>query len=169
MAAPATRAFRYPGGPAPWLGSRVTPAMQTLMRDVARLWDDAADGLYDRGDPAPATAVLGDGVVWTELPTGAGGTGPEAVGGHLAVVAASLPGGGTRTRLSRTLDVRRIADEVRFAFTHDHELPWLLPGVAPTGRRVEVHAVQLVRVRQGRIDELRTLWDVAGLRTALGF
>jgi carboxymethylenebutenolidase len=146
----------------------MTPAMQTLMRDIARLWDDAAEALYGRGDPVPATAALGDGVVWTELPTGAGGTGPRAVAGHLAVVAASLPGGAVRTRLSRTLDVRRVADEVRFGFTHDRELPWLLPGLAPTGRRVEVHAVQLVRVRQGRIDELRTLWDVAGLRAASG-
>jgi len=42
-----------------------------------------------------------------------------------------------------------------------------VPGLAPTGRAAEVLAVQLVRVRQGRIDEVRTLWDVTGLRSVL--
>lgn len=141
--------------------------MQTLMRDVARIWDGAAAGLYGPGDPGPAVDVLAEGVVWTELPTGAGGTGRDAVTGHLSALTATLPGELTRTRLSRTVDVRRVVDEVRFGFVHDRELPWLLPGVAPTGRRVEVLAVQLVRIRQGRIDEVRTLWDVAGLRDTL--
>ncbi|SFN08010.1 carboxymethylenebutenolidase [Pseudonocardia ammonioxydans] len=144
---------------------RVTPAMQTLMRDIARLWDGAVTGLYGAGDVGPVVAALADDVVWTELPTGAGGSGRDAVVSHLTEVAANLPGGLTRTRLSRTLDVRRVVDEVRFGFVHDRPLPWLLPGTAPTGQRTELLAVQLVRVRQGRIDEVRTLWDVAGART----
>lgn len=157
-----------------WHRDRVTPAMQVLMRDITRLWDTAAAALYEGADPAPATAALAGDVTWTELPTGAGGQGRDAVAAHLAAVAASLspgtPGtpGATRTRVSRTVDVRRVVDEVRLGLVHDRELPWLLPGVAPTGRAVEVLAVQLVRVRQGRIDEVRTLWDVAGLRSVLG-
>lgn len=145
---------------------RVTPAMQTLMRDIARIWDGAVTGLYGGGDIGPAVAALAEDVVWTELPTGAGGSGRDAVVAHLTDLVAGLPGGFGRTRLSRTLDVRRVVDEVRFGFVHDRPLPWLLPDVAPTGLRVEMLAVQLVRVRQGRIDEVRTLWDVAGSRTA---
>ena len=53
------------------------------------------------------------------------------------------------------------------AFTHDRELPWLLPDVAPTGRRVEVLAVAVVTVRRGRIAEHRTLWDHHGLLAQL--
>ena len=56
-------------------------------------------------------------------------------------------------------------------FTHDRELPWLLPGVAPTGRQVEVLAISVVSVRHrsraGRTTTLiashRTLWDQVGL------
>ena len=55
-------------------------------------------------------------------------------------------------------------------FTHDRELPWLLPGVAPTGRQVEVLAISVVSVRHrsraGRTTTLiaghRTLWDQVG-------
>ncbi|MBO4238359.1 nuclear transport factor 2 family protein [Pseudonocardia alni] len=145
----------------------MTPAMQVLMRDIARLWDAVADALYAAGDPGPATAALATDVSWTELPTGAGGHGRDAVAAHLAALAAARPSGLTRTRVSRTVDVRRVVDEVRVRFTHDRELPWLVPGLAPTGRAAEVLAVQLVRVRQGRIDEVRTLWDVTGLRSVL--
>lgn len=142
--------------------------MQTLMRQIERLWDDCATALYEHGDAGPATAALAADAAWTELPTGAGGTGRDVVAGHLDRVAAALPGGLTRSRVSRTVDVRRVVDEVRFGFVHDRELPWLLPGVAATGREAAVTAVQLVRVRQGRLDEVRVLWDVAGLRAALG-
>lgn len=142
--------------------------MQTLMRDVARTWDEVVTALHERRDTGPAGAALADAVVWTELPTGAGGTGRDAALAHLDAMAAGLPHRWAWTRLSRTLDVRRIADETRFSFVHDRELPWLLPGVAPTHRPAEVTAVALVRVRQGRIDEVRTLWDVAGLCRALG-
>ena len=53
-------------------------------------------------------------------------------------------------------------------FTHDQELRWLLPGVAPTGRRAEVLAVSVATVRQGRLLGLRTLWDLTTLLAGLG-
>jgi carboxymethylenebutenolidase len=54
-------------------------------------------------------------------------------------------------------------------------VPWLLPGVPPTGRRVEVLAISVVsaehRSRLGRTTTLiarhRTLWDYAGLLAQL--
>ncbi|MEU6701671.1 ester cyclase [Pseudonocardia sp. NPDC046786] len=146
----------------------MTPAMQTLMRDIARTWDDVVAGLYDRRDTTAAATLLAADVSWTELPTGAGGTGHGPVLAHLDAVVAALPAGWARARVSRTLDVRRVADELRFSFMHDRELPWLLPGVPATHRPAQVAAVQLARVRQGRIDEVRILWDVAGLCGALG-
>ena len=49
------------------------------------------------------------------------------------------------------------------AFTHDRELPWLLPGVAPTRRRAEVLAMSVVTVRHSLVTSCRTLWDHADL------
>ena len=61
------------------------------------------------------------------------------------------------------------------SFTHDRELPWLLPGLAPTGRQAQVLAISVVSVRHrsraGRTTSLiaahRTLWDQVGLLTQL--
>jgi len=39
--------------------------------------------------------------------------------------------------LSRTIGTERLVDEMIFRFTHTVEMDWMLPGVAPTGKRVE--------------------------------
>ncbi|MBV9121692.1 MAG: hypothetical protein JOZ39_13360, partial [Chloroflexi bacterium] len=40
------------------------------------------------------------------------------------------------TPISRTVSDDRLVDEMIFSFTHDLEMPWMLPGIAPTGRHV---------------------------------
>jgi hypothetical protein len=35
--------------------------------------------------------------------------------------------------VSRTATADRVVDEMTISFTHDAEIPWVLPGVAPTG------------------------------------
>jgi carboxymethylenebutenolidase len=44
------------------------------------------------------------------------------------------------TPVSRTVGADSIVDEFIVHFTHTTEIDWLLPGVAPTGRRVEIPA-----------------------------
>src|SRR5262249_34064664 len=43
--------------------------------------------------------------------------------------------------ISRTCDDERIVDEMIMSFTHDVEMPAMLPGIPPTGRRVEIPLV----------------------------
>ena len=40
--------------------------------------------------------------------------------------------------ISRTIGADRVVDEMIFCFTHDREIDWMLPGVKPTGKYVEV-------------------------------
>jgi len=54
------------------------------------------------------------------------------------------------------------------SFTHDRELPWLLPGVAPTHERAEVLTIAVVGFERGRISSQRVLWDHATLSAQLG-
>ena len=54
--------------------------------------------------------------------------------------------------ISRTIGRERIVDEMIFKCTHTVAMDWFLPGVAPTGRRIEVPTVAIVEVprRQNR-------------------
>lgn len=147
----------------------MTPGMQVLMRQLEQVWDGYLSDLFDRADPGAASAALSPGGTVLEIPSMSGGSGRDDVHRYLTEeFLPHLPADLSRARLSRTLDTRKLVDEAEFTFTHDQELPWLLPGLAPTGRRATVLAMSLVRIRQNRIDSLRTLWDEAGLRRALG-
>jgi carboxymethylenebutenolidase len=65
--------------------------------------------------------------------------------------------------VSRTATIDRVVDEITIAFTHDVEIPWVLPGVAPTGRRVVVPLVAVVGMREGLIDSEHIYWDQASV------
>ena len=145
----------------------MTPGIQELMREVERVRDGFRRAVL-AGDPEAAAALCADGVTLVDLPVGTGAAGREAVRSHVAQVAAHLPADLAFARLSRTVDRFRVVDEERVSFLHDRELPWLLPGVAATGRRAEVLAISVATVRQGRLLAVRTLWDHATLLAGLG-
>jgi hypothetical protein len=42
------------------------------------------------------------------------------------------------TAVSRTIGDNQIVDEMIFKFTHTIPMDWMLPGISPTGQRVEV-------------------------------
>ena len=70
--------------------------------------------------------------------------------------------------VSRTVGQERVIDELIFRFTHDLEMDWMLPGVPPTGRRVEVALVVVVQLRGDKIACERIYWDQASVLVQLG-
>jgi carboxymethylenebutenolidase len=70
--------------------------------------------------------------------------------------------------LSRTADAERVVDEMLISFTHDVEMPAMLPGVAPTGRRVEIPLVAIVAFRDGKIESEHIYWDQASVLAQIG-
>jgi carboxymethylenebutenolidase len=98
-----------------------------------------------------------------------GATGRQAVERFYAdQVLPHLPDDLELRRISRTVDRWRLVDETTVSFTHDRELPWLLPGAEPTFRRAEVLAIAVVGFDRTRIRSQRVLWDHATLAAQLG-
>jgi carboxymethylenebutenolidase len=48
------------------------------------------------------------------------------------------------------------------------EMDWMLPGVAPTGKRVEVPLVAIVQFRDGQLAHEHIYWDQASVLVQLG-
>jgi carboxymethylenebutenolidase len=146
----------------------MTKAVQDLMVEVARIRDAFHAAIYSGPDLDAAMTFTTPGCTLINLPSGAGASG-EGLRRYLAEdVLPQLPADLTFRRISRTVDRWRVAQEDMVRFTHDRELPWLLPGVAPTGRPAEVLAVSVVTVERSRIASHRTLWDQATLLAQLG-
>jgi carboxymethylenebutenolidase len=146
----------------------VTPGIQELMRQVERVRDAFRRDVL-AGDVDAAVAGCAASVALVHLPVGTGASGADELRAFLARdVAGHLPADLAHARVSRTIDRFRVVDEERLSFTHDRALPWLLPGVAPTGRRADVLAVSICTVRQGRVLGVRVHWDLATLLAQLG-
>ncbi len=70
--------------------------------------------------------------------------------------------------VARTVGNDRIVDELIHKFTHTIEMPWILPGVAPTGKPVEIAVVVIVQFKDGKIASERIYWDQASVLVQIG-
>ena len=70
--------------------------------------------------------------------------------------------------ISRTIGATQLVDELLFCFTHTTPVDWMLPGVEPTGRRVEIPLVAIVRFRGGKLEHEHIYWDQASVLVQVG-
>jgi len=72
------------------------------------------------------------------------------------------------TPISRTVGADRLVDEMVVSFTHDVEIDWMLPGVPPTGKYVEVPTVAIVSFRGDKLAHEHIYWDQASVLVQIG-
>jgi carboxymethylenebutenolidase len=70
--------------------------------------------------------------------------------------------------VNRIVGAEHIVEESVFRFTHTVELDWMLPGVAPTGRRVEIAVVSIVKMEGEKLAHEHIYWDQASVLAQLG-
>ncbi|KAF0642663.1 hypothetical protein FPSE5266_05572 [Fusarium pseudograminearum] len=70
--------------------------------------------------------------------------------------------------ISRTIGIDRVVDEFLFKFTHNQEIPWMLPGVPPTNIKAEVPFTAVVNIRGDRLYHEHISWDQGTLLRQLG-
>jgi carboxymethylenebutenolidase len=115
-------------------------------------------------------ATMGDTPHVTHVPTMTGGFGRDAVRRfYERWFIGRWPDDTVVTPISRTIGESQVVDEVMIRFTHDCDMPALLPGVAPTGRKVTIPFVVVVGFdANGHIEFERIYWDQASMLTQLG-
>jgi len=72
------------------------------------------------------------------------------------------------TPISRTLGKDQVVDEFILSFTHDTQWDYLLPGIPPTGKRVELPHVVVMKFENGKIAHEHVWWDQASLLVQVG-
>jgi carboxymethylenebutenolidase len=122
------------------------------------------------GDLDTTMATMTDHPHLINLPTGHGGVGRDEVHAFYRdfLVGKFFPPDVEMTSVSRTVNAERIVDEMIIAFTHTQEIPWMLPGVAPTGKAVVAAFVVIVGVKEGKVDYEHIYWDQASVLVQIG-
>ena len=72
------------------------------------------------------------------------------------------------TPISRTVGKDQVVDELIVSFTHDAQWDYLLPGVPPTGKRVELPHVVVMKFENGKVAHEHIYWDQASLLVQVG-
>lgn len=117
--------------------------------------------LLSARDPAVVDAFFGEGFVSHNMPPGFP-EGREGVKRFFSMFRDAFPD--VTVEIDELVaDGDRVAAATTFTGTHDGELM----GMAPTGKRVSVTGIDIVRVEGGRIVEHRGLTDIVGLMRQL--
>ena len=73
------------------------------------------------------------------------------------------------TPISRTIGKDQVVDELIVSFTHNTQWDYLLPGVPPTGKKVELPHVVVMKFENGKVaTHEHVWWDQASLLVQVG-
>jgi carboxymethylenebutenolidase len=138
-------------------------------RRLIDLWERHVRLEFAVRDAAATVATLSSDNYVNHVPVMTGGRGQaemlEFYGKHFIP---KMPADTQIEPVCRTVGQERVGDEMIFKFTHDIEMDWMLPGISPTGKRVEVPLVVVVQIGGEDIVCERIYWDQASVLVQIG-
>jgi carboxymethylenebutenolidase len=137
--------------------------------NLSDLWDEHVRHEFDTRDvPATMATMVAEPYV-NHIPTMTGGVGAKELSRfYQHHFVHGNPKDMALTPLSRTVGASQIVDEFIMSFTHDSEIDWMLPGVAPTGRYVEIPMLGVVKFRGPKLYHEHIYWDQASVLVQIG-
>jgi carboxymethylenebutenolidase len=137
--------------------------------DLSALWDKHCEYEFARRDVDATMSTMVAEPYVNHIPTMTGGVGYKDL--HHFYTNHFVNSNPPDTKLipiSRTVGATQIVDEMLFCFTHTTEVDWMLPGVAPTGKYVEVPLIAIVKFRGDKLYHEHIYWDQASVLVQIG-
>jgi carboxymethylenebutenolidase len=137
--------------------------------DLSHLWEEHTSHEFVTRDTEATLATMVEDAYVNHVPVMTGGFGKSALREFYSRrFIPKMPPDTTLTPVSRTIGEDQLVDEMIFSFTHTQEMPWMLPGVPPTNKRVEIPLVAIVRFREGKLAHEHIYWDQASVLKQIG-
>ena len=137
--------------------------------DLSALWDKHCEYEFGTRNVDDTMSTMVPEPYVNHIPTMTGGVGYKQLhrfySDHFVN---SNPPDTTLTPISRTVGATQVVDEMLFSFTHTTEIPWMLPGVKPTGKRVEVPLQAFIKFRGDKLYHEHIYWDQASVLVQVG-
>ena len=136
---------------------------------LSNLWEEHMRCEFATHSTEDTLATMVEHAYVNHIPVLTGGVGKEALREFYSKrFIPQMPPDTEVTPVSRTVGSDQLVDEMIFKFTHTVRMDWMLPGIAPTGRRVEVPLVAIVRFRDNKLAHEHIYWDQASVLVQLG-
>ena len=145
--------------------TNLTPAQETLQQ----LWEEHVQHEFATHKTEDTLATMVEDAYVNHIPVLTGGVGKDELREFYSKrFIPQMPPDTEMIPISRTIGHDQLVDEMIFKFTHTIRMDWMLPGIAPTGKRVEVPLVAIVRFRESKLAHEHIYWDQASVLVQLG-
>ncbi len=145
--------------------NNLNPAQQTLRQ----LWERHVQYEFSTRNTEDTLATMVEDAYVNHIPVLTGGVGRDELREFYSKrFIPQMPPDTEMTPVSRTIGEDQLVDEMVFKFTHSIRMDWMLPGIAPTGKRVEVPLIAVVRFREGKLAHEHIYWDQASVLVQIG-
>jgi carboxymethylenebutenolidase len=137
--------------------------------EMRSLWASHCRYEFELRDVEGALGTMVEDPYLWNIPTMCGGRGQDGMRRYYRDnFVGTMPDDAGISSVSLTVGQDQIAEEVILSFTHDREMPWILPGIAPTRRQVEIPQLAVVAVRDGKIAHEHIWWDQSSVLVQVG-
>lgn len=136
--------------------------------DVEELFDHFQFYSLNKKDIDNVMDCLTSDAVITYVPTLCGGHEAHEVKRFYQELFNALGGDARITTVSRTVSANKVIEELVLSFTHDRTMEFILPGVPPTNKKVEIPLVMLATFRLDKVARLNVYWDQASVLMQTG-
>jgi carboxymethylenebutenolidase len=137
--------------------------------DLEALWEAHCRHEFETRDVDATMATMTPRPYVNHVPTMTGGVGHDELKRFYKYhFIGENPPDTTLRPISRTVGRDQLVDEMLFSFTHTREVDWMVPGVPPTGRKVEIPLVAIVRFEADKVAHEHIYWDQASVLVQLG-
>jgi carboxymethylenebutenolidase len=136
---------------------------------LSEIWEEHTAHEFSTRDTGATLETMVDDAYVNHVPVMTGGYGKTELAAFYSTdFIPAMPPDTKLTSVSRTIGTDQLVDEIIFSFTHTQEMPWMLPGVPPTNKFVEVPLVVIVRFRDGKLAHEHIYWDQASVLKQIG-
>ena len=132
--------------------------------DLGAIFDEHVGAEFETKDIDATMATMTDSPYVWHVPVLTEASGQDAVRRFYSTqLIGKMPDNAVMHQVSRTVSDDRVIEELVIEFTHDREMPFMLPGVAPTGRKVKLPHVVVMGFEGDRVAYEHIYWDQASL------
>lgn len=133
------------------------------------LWAEHLKGEFETKDVEATLDTMVEDAHVNHVPVNTGGRGKAALRRfYRDDFIPSWPPDLEMTPVNRVVGLGQLVDELRTTFTHDRPMPWFLPGVPPTHKKLVVDIVVVVQFRGDKLAVERIYWDHASVLRQAG-
>ena len=143
--------------------------MDMKPNNLGEIFDKHIEFEFEKEDVNATMTTMTDNAYVHHVPTLTGGLGyKEVYNFYKNHFIGKMPKDIKITQISRTIGKDQVVDELLLRFTHDKEIDYMLPGISPTGKYVEIPHVVVMKFENNKIAHEHVYWDQASVLVQIG-